>query len=111
MLKTLPEAMQYVGPAAKSAGISVSEASAALGVLTDSGIKGSMAGTSLRRIILELSDSTSKASRAVRDINPNAQTLVEKMQALKKAGLDTTSATELFRVEASTAAYCFVKRY
>lgn len=98
------EAMQYVGPAAKSAGISVSEASAALGVLADNGVKGSMAGTGLRRIILELSDSTSKASRAVRDINPNAQTLVEKMQALKKAGLDTTSATELFRVEASTAA-------
>lgn len=98
------EAMQYVGPAAKSAGISVSETSAALGVLADNGVKGSMAGTGLRRIILELSDSTSKASRAVRDINPNAQTLVEKMQALKKAGLDTTSATELFRVEASTAA-------
>lgn len=98
------EAMQYVGPAARAAGISVSEASAALGVLADNGIKGSMAGTGLRRIILELSDSTSKASRAVRDINPNAQTLVEKMQALKKAGLDTTSATELFRVEASTAA-------
>ncbi len=98
------EAMQYVGPAAKSAGISVSETSAALGVLADNGIKGSIAGTGLRRIILELSDSTSKASRAVRDINPNAQTLVEKMQALKKAGLDTTSATELFRVEASTAA-------
>lgn len=98
------EAMQYVGPAARAAGISVSEASAALGVLADNGVQGSMAGTSLRRIIMELSNETSNASKVVRQFNPEAQTLSEKFEALQKAGIDNASATKLFRMEASTAA-------
>lgn len=98
------EAMQYVGPAARAAKISVAETSAALGVLADNGIKGSMAGTSLRRIMMELSDENSKASKIIAEINPNAQTLAEKFEALKKAGIDNASAAKLFRVEASSAA-------
>jgi len=98
------EAMQYVGPAARAAKLSVAETSAALGVLADNGIKGSMAGTSLRRIIMELSNENSKASKIIAEINPNAQTLAEKFEALKKAGIDNASAAKLFRVEASSAA-------
>lgn len=50
-LVQLGQAMKYVGPIAKSAGISFEETAAAIGLLGNAGIQGSMAGTSLRRII------------------------------------------------------------
>lgn len=98
------EAMQYVGPVARAAGISVSEASAALGVLADEGIRGSMAGTSLRRIITVLSDSSSEAAKQLAKTHPEAKTLTEKLAALKSMGMDSTSAMKLFRIEAATGA-------
>lgn len=98
------EAMQYVGPVARAAGISVSEASAALGVLADEGIRGSMAGTSLRRIITVLSDSSSEAAKQLAKVHPEAKTLTEKLAALKSMGMDSTSAMKLFRIEAATGA-------
>ena len=46
--------MKYVAPVAAAAGISLEEASAMLAILANNGIKGSQAGTSLRRIITDL---------------------------------------------------------
>ena len=48
------ESMKYVAPVAKSAGMSLEQTSAMLAVLANNGIKGSQAGTALRRIISEL---------------------------------------------------------
>jgi hypothetical protein len=53
-LSTFADSMKYVGPVARAAGVSLEEASAMLAVLSNSGIKGSMAGTSLRRILTDL---------------------------------------------------------
>lgn len=50
----LGDAFSYVAPVAKSAGITLAETSAIIGVLANAGIKGSMAGTSLRRSIINL---------------------------------------------------------
>ena len=46
--------MKYVAPVAKAAGVSLEEATAMLGQLANNGIKGSQAGTSLRRILQEV---------------------------------------------------------
>lgn len=48
------ESMKHVAPVANSAGISIEQTTAMLAVLADSGIKGSQAGTALRRIISDL---------------------------------------------------------
>jgi hypothetical protein len=48
------ESMKYVAPVAKSAGMSLEQTSAMLAVLANNGIKGSQAGTALRRIISDL---------------------------------------------------------
>lgn len=48
------EAMKSVAPVAASAGLSVEQTTALLGSLANSGIRGSKAGTALRRIISEL---------------------------------------------------------
>jgi len=51
---TFADSMKYVAPVAKAAGLSVEETTAMLASLSNAGIKGSQAGTSLRRIISEL---------------------------------------------------------
>lgn len=53
-LDNFTEAIKYVGPVANSAGLSLQQTTALLGVLADNGIRGSMAGTSLRKIISDL---------------------------------------------------------
>jgi TP901 family phage tail tape measure protein len=53
-VRMLGEAFKYVGPVAKSAGISFEEITAALGKLGNAGIQGSMAGTTLRAAISRL---------------------------------------------------------
>ncbi len=53
-MEKFAESMKFVAPVAKSAGISIEQTSAMLAVMANSGIKGSQAGTALRRIISEL---------------------------------------------------------
>ena len=53
-MDTFADSMKYVAPVAKAAGLSVEETTAMLASLANAGIKGSQAGTSLRRIISEL---------------------------------------------------------
>jgi hypothetical protein len=53
-LSNFTEAMKYVAPIAKSANLTVEETTALLGTLADAGIRGSQAGTSLRKIITDL---------------------------------------------------------
>ncbi|KUP22416.1 phage tail tape measure protein [Paenibacillus sp. DMB5] len=55
-------AMKYVAPVAKSMGLSIEEATAAVGALSDAGIKGEMAGTSLRAILLALASPSKEAA-------------------------------------------------
>lgn len=53
-MEAFAEAMKYVAPVANSAGLSVEETTGMLELLANAGIKGSQAGTALRRIISEL---------------------------------------------------------
>lgn len=52
-LDRFSESMKYVAPVARAAGLSVEKAAAALSIMADAGIHGSMAGTALRRILSE----------------------------------------------------------
>lgn len=62
-LDNFTESMKYVAPIAAAANVSVEETTALLGVLADNGIRGSQAGTSLRKIFTDLS----KDGRPLRD--------------------------------------------
>src|SRR5690625_5627110 len=53
-LNQLGDAMKFVGPVASGFGIQFEEAAAAVGALSDAGIQGSMAGTTLRGILTRL---------------------------------------------------------
>lgn len=53
-LESFAESVKYVAPVARAAGLGIEETTAYLGVLANNGIKGSQAGTALRRILSEL---------------------------------------------------------
>lgn len=67
-METFANSMKFVAPVAKSAGMSIEETSAMLAVLANAGIKGSQAGTSLRRIISEIGATGKPVSEALKDL-------------------------------------------
>lgn len=54
------ESMKLVAPIAKTTKVSIEESAAALSVLADRGVSGSMAGTQLRRVMSDLAQKTGK---------------------------------------------------
>ena len=67
-METFAEAMKFVAPVAKSAGMSIEETSAMLQIMSNAGIKGSQAGTALRRIISEIGASGKPTAEALKDL-------------------------------------------
>lgn len=67
-METFAESMKFVAPVAKSAGMSIEETSAMLQILSNAGIKGSQAGTALRRIISEIGASGKPTAEALKDL-------------------------------------------
>lgn len=68
-LTMLGESMKYVAPEAKALGISLEETAAMAGLLGNSGIQGSQAGTSLRAIYQRLAAPRTAGRNALKDLN------------------------------------------
>lgn len=64
-LSMLGETMKFAAPVAKSLGVSLEEAAAMAGKLGDAGIQGSMAGTTLRAVMLRLSAPSKQGAEAL----------------------------------------------
>jgi hypothetical protein len=76
-MENFAESMKYVAPVAKSAGVSIEETTAMLGVLSNVGISGSQAGTALRRILGEMAKTGKPASEALADLAQKGITLAD----------------------------------
>ena len=61
-------ALKYAAPSANALGISMEELAAATGIMTDSGMKGSQAGTTLRQALARLVDPPAKAKDALEEL-------------------------------------------
>ncbi|MAG59897.1 phage tail tape measure protein [Candidatus Woesebacteria bacterium] len=85
-LNKFSEAMKYVAPVSKVAGFSVQETTAILGQLANSSIDGSMAGTSLRVVLMEMSISGSKLSNVFGKSINNFEEFVQVLHDTKKQG-------------------------
>lgn len=99
----LGDAMKFVAPIAAGAGISLERAAAAIGVLSNSGLQGTMAGTGLRRIISELASPTKEAQKELmklglsyKDVNPQTNSLVDILTKLKPLAKDTGASFKVF---------------
>lgn len=60
------EAMKYIAPVAKAMGQSLEETAAAVGILSDAGIKGSQAGTALRGAFSRLTKPTKEMQKTMK---------------------------------------------
>lgn len=67
-LVMLGDAFKYVGPVAKAAGLSFEETTAAIQILSDAGMQGDMAGTTLRGAILSLTSPSQEAVAKMRQL-------------------------------------------
>lgn len=91
-LEDLGESMKYVAPIAEEYGLSLEQTAKALGVLANMQIKGSMAGTSLRQIMLRLADPAVQeqlrangveALDAAKNLRPVGDILIDLGQAMQ----------------------------
>lgn len=81
-IEDMGEAMKYVAPVAKAMGYNIEETAAAIGVMSDAGIKGGMAGTALRGALIRLTKPAKQAKDAMKEIGFTAYTTEGKMKSL-----------------------------
>ncbi len=113
-IKEMAKSLSYVAPVAHAAGGSIEETVAALETFHNVGIKGSRAGTALRRAYVNLLEPTDKVAGvlrrlgvSVRDTEGNMYDLTEIMQELEKAGASTADIVSIFGVRAAPAMIAF----
>ncbi|WPC19419.1 phage tail tape measure protein [Pediococcus inopinatus] len=103
--KDIGTAMEYVGPTAKQAHVSLSETSAILGVLSNNGLEAQKAGTGVRKIMTSLLSPTKAASNIleqykikIKDSNGNMLNMTTIFGELNKAftGMGSAQKTDLF---------------
>jgi len=90
-VEDMGEAMKYIAPVANAMGLSLEETAAAVGILSDAGIKGSQAGTTLRRALTRLTKPTDDMIVVMRrlgveffDAEGNMKSLAEIISELEK---------------------------
>jgi len=109
-LVQLGEAMKYAGPVASGMGIDFEEAAAAIALMGNAGIQGSMAGTSLRNALTRLAKPTSEVTETLSrlnvtttDSNGRLLSLTEIVQQLERSGASTTDMMAIFGQRAGPA--------
>lgn len=105
-IQQLGEAMKFVGPVAGALGINVQETSVALGILGNSGLQASLAGTSLRRVMSGLLNPSKEAKKVFAAMGVTQEELVATMtgpeglvnlvELLAAKGIDAADAFLLF---------------
>lgn len=103
-------AMAYAGPLASLAGMKIEEAAAAIGILSNAGIQGSMAGTSLRGMLDGLLNPTDNEAVALKrlginatDASGNLLPLADIIAQVEKNGIDAATVMEAFGQRAGPA--------
>lgn len=102
-VQELANSFKFVGPVAAALGRDLEEISATLGVLANSGIKGSLAGTTLRGVLTALADPTDVAKEAIAELgvsldelDPSVNSLESILTSLGSTFIGVQEATEIF---------------
>nr|DAU44733.1 MAG TPA: minor tail protein [Caudoviricetes sp.] len=77
------EAMKYIAPVASSMGLSLEETAAAIGIMSDAGIKGSQAGTTLRGALSRIAKPTDDMKAKMDELGLSFYDSEGKMKPLK----------------------------
>ena len=95
--------MSFVAPVASVAGFSIEDTTAILGTLANAGISGSMAGTALRTVFLDLTNSSSKLSKELGSGIDSVDDLEQALIKLKNSGMPTEEMLQLVDKRAVSA--------
>ena len=110
-MEQLSLGIQYAGNMAADGGIQFEELVAALGAMSNAGIKsGSTLGTGLRALVEELENPSTKFLETLRkiglteeDVNVKTHSLAQVMETLKGKGFDSAAAMGSFEIRAAAA--------
>ncbi len=100
--------MAKIAPIAKGLGFTLEETSSLLGVLRDSGLDASIAGTSLRSIFLKLADANGDLAKALGGPVKSLDEFIPALKELQEKGIDVAGALELTDKRAVTAFLTFL---
>ncbi|WP_339885232.1 phage tail tape measure protein, partial [Vreelandella maris] len=110
-ISQMAEALSQAGPIANSAGVSIEETAAAIGVLSDAGIQGGRAGTGLLGVIRQLSNVTPKSEEVlakygltVEDVDVQTNGLNNVLAKLGPLASSVSDSFAVFQSEAGPAA-------
>lgn len=87
-------AFKYVGPIANTLGMEIEEVSAAIGIMTDSGLDGSNAGTALRAALIALNNPAKAQAEIMKDIGFSMQDSKGEAKSLSAMFANLTEATK-----------------
>jgi hypothetical protein len=108
-VSSLIEGLKYIAPAAAAANQTLDGTLAAMEVLANSGLKGSMIGTGLSGVITKLSQSSKVLGVATKDLNGNMRPLADIFSELHDRGITLAEATKTFGAYSSKAALNLAK--
>ena len=116
-LEMLGESFVYAGPVASAAGVQFEEAAAAIGLMGNAGIQGSLAGTSLRGAITRLLTPSNEAKDIMQelglnvlDAEGNLVSMEEIVRQLEASGASTADMMEIFGLRAGPAMMALVSQ-
>jgi TP901 family phage tail tape measure protein len=105
----LGDAMKFSAPLASKLGIEIEELSAGIGVLSNAGIKGGEAGTTLRRVMLSLIKPSQAAQKVMQkynltlaDLDPTVHGFTNVLEKLKDAQISAADAAAIFEARGVT---------
>lgn len=103
------DAMSYVGPTSHAAGLSLEQTAAALGLMSNNGIEGSMAGTTLRGVLQKLMNPSKQSAAALEQMGVSAEAFKNHTltlpQLIDKIKTNTQGWTKEQRAAAISAAF------
>ncbi len=102
-LHELGEAMSYAAPMAKTYGIELEETTAAIGFLSDAGIKGGRAGTGFRQVLAQLAKQADGLGLNIRDASGRLLPFADILEEVEKQGLTTAEMVEALGTRAGPA--------
>ncbi|MHA1790275.1 MAG: phage tail tape measure protein [Candidatus Helarchaeota archaeon] len=94
------ESMKYVAPIADKVSVSVEETSAMIGILSNVGLKGSIAGTSLKNMFLNMLKPGEKVSEMLDRYNGEGKNFIDILHMMKDKGMSIVEFHDLFNKRA-----------
>lgn len=94
------ESMKFVAPIAKTMNISLEQTSAMIGVLGDIGIKGSLGGTTLKNMFLNIMKPSDKVRKILEGLNEEGLTFNKILKAMDESGVGVKDFLETFNKRA-----------